>query len=117
MKPRCVSSTGARPLRRRSDRISADTIPPRLLPEVAKVSEVVPPEAALRAAVRRCQPPPGFAPANLARMPSKASATEHLRPTTGHAAMRVSTVVGAVAAAAITAEGRGHGGGGGHRGR
>jgi DUF2950 family protein len=95
---------GVRPLRRRSDRISADTIPLRLLPEVARVSEIVPPEAALRAAVRRCPPPPGFAPANLDRTPSKASATEHLRPTMGHAAMRVSIVAGAVAAAAITAE-------------
>src|SRR6476660_7352198 len=94
---------GVQPLRRRPDRISADTIPPRLLPEVARVSEIVPPEAALRAAVPRCAPPPGIATANLDRMPSKASATEHLRPPTGHAAMRVSIVVGAVAAAVTAA--------------
>src|SRR4029077_16592268 len=41
-------------------------------------------------------------------MPSKASATEHLRPTSGHAAMPVFTVAGAVVAeGSITAVGEG----------
>ncbi|HEY6083829.1 MAG TPA: DUF2950 domain-containing protein, partial [Nitrospira sp.] len=82
-----TNSMGARPPHRWSDRISAATIPL--------------PAAALQAAARRCLLPPGFAAANLDRTPSKASAMEHLRLTSEHAAIPVFTV--AVAAAAITA--------------
>ena len=93
---------GRAPPHRRSDRISADIIPPGFFPGVARVSEIRPtPAAALQAAVRRCPPPPGFAAANCDRTPSKASATEDLRTTSEHAAMAVLAVAGAVAAAEV----------------
>ena len=60
--------------------------------------------AALQGPVHRCPPPPGLAAANCDRMPSKASATEHLRPTSGHAAIPVFTVA-AAGADSITAAG------------
>src|SRR4029078_11399480 len=83
-KPRCVSSMGVRPHPLRSDRISADTIPLRLLAEPVKLSEIVPTlEATLRAAARPCPPLREFAVANFDRMPLKASAMEDLHITTG----------------------------------
>src|SRR5690349_16363160 len=91
---------GARPRSLQSDRISADTILPRLLPGAARVSELVPTAAAaLQGAVGRCPPPPIFARANNDRMPSKASTMEHPRRASAHAAMPVCTM----AVAAITA--------------
>src|SRR5262249_62289849 len=98
---------GARLPRRRSGRISAGTIPPRLFLGIA---------ATLRAAVPRGPLHPGFAAVNCDRMPSKALATEDLRTTLEHAATPVLTVVAAALAAGvevIAAGGAGAAGGGG----
>src|SRR5262245_66678537 len=83
---------GARLPRRRSGRISAGTIPPRLFLGIA---------ATLRAAVPRGPLHPGFAAVNCDRMPSKALATEDLRTTLEHAATPVLTVVVAALAAGV----------------
>lgn len=56
------------------------------------------PATAVQRAVRRYPSHPGFTAANCDRMPSRASATEDLRPTSGHEAMPVFIVAGAVAA-------------------